>query len=197
MANVKHFFSTLSNPFLKIAGIQALLWGIAGIIISIGMSITAPIHYHGLLHFGPASNNAWWCFAGEHIIIWLIPSILFFVAGKLLSPSHIRGIDVFGTIAFAQLPFILMNLFFFPESVQKLMNIPTTATPEWIMQQPDIIKGAFITFPSILFMVIVLIWMYQAFKVSCNLKGWKLGLSYAVIIIASDIICRQLIKLMY
>ena len=66
MANVKHFFSTLSNPFLKIAGIQALLWGIAGIIISIAMSIIAPIHYHGLLHFGPASNNAWWCFAGEH-----------------------------------------------------------------------------------------------------------------------------------
>ena len=42
MANVKHFFSTLSNPFLKIAGIQALLWGIAGIIISIAMSIIAP-----------------------------------------------------------------------------------------------------------------------------------------------------------
>lgn len=197
MVQTNSFLSTLRNPFTKIAGMPALLWGFTGIVISTVMCIAAPLHYHGLLHYGPAPDNAWWCFAAEQLIVWLIPSLLFLIAGKLFSPSRPRIIDIFGTIAFAQLPFLLMNLFFFSDAVQKLMNISSTVTPEWIMQHPEIMKGAFLMLPSSLFAIWVLVWMYNAVKVSCNLKGKKLAIIYAAVLIISDIICRQLIQLMY
>lgn len=57
--NLKQLF----NPFERVAGYRSLLWGIAGMIIATLLSIMADIHYHGLLHFGPAPNPAWWCFA--------------------------------------------------------------------------------------------------------------------------------------
>lgn len=77
------------------------------------------------------------------------------------------------------------------------MALSVTATPEWIMQNPEIIQGIFIMMPSVIFMVMMLIWMYKAFRVSCNLRGWKLGFTYAIVIIVGDIICRLLINLMY
>ena len=49
------------NPFIRIAGTQALLWGALGLVVSTLLSWLSGYHYHGLLHFGPAPNPAWWC----------------------------------------------------------------------------------------------------------------------------------------
>ena len=42
------------NPFIRIAGTQALLWGALGLVVSTLLSWLSGYHYHGLLHFGPA-----------------------------------------------------------------------------------------------------------------------------------------------
>ena len=44
------------NPFIRIAGTQALLWGALGLVVSTLLSWLSGYHYHGLLHFGPAPN---------------------------------------------------------------------------------------------------------------------------------------------
>ena len=36
--------------------------------------------------------------------------------------------------------------------------------------------------------------MFQALKVSCNLKGYRLGILYCVGIFGGDVLCRYLIK---
>lgn len=55
--NKQHLYG-LINPFERIAGLKALLWGLAGMVVSTALSFYSGWHYHGLLHFGPAPNPA-------------------------------------------------------------------------------------------------------------------------------------------
>lgn len=126
--NKQHLYG-LINPFERIAGLKALLWGLAGMVVSTALSFYSGWHYHGLLHFGPAPNPAWWCYAVEHLAVWLIPAVMFYLGGLLLSRSRIRMVDVLGTVVFAQLPLIVMNLFNFLPPMQKLAQIDVNMPP--------------------------------------------------------------------
>jgi hypothetical protein len=193
----KETFSLLINPFRKIAGFQAFGLGFIGCVAATLLSVFASYHYHGLLHFGPAPNPAWWCFATEHLIVWLVPAILFYVGGLLLSKSRIRFIDVFGTTLFAQAPFVLMNLFALLPPVRQMMKIDPHLPVDQLLAQPGFITGTFILLFSCLFLILTLIWMFQALRVSCHLKGWQLITIYVVSVFGGDVLCRILIKLLY
>ena len=42
------------NPFIRIAGMKALGWGVLGLAVSTWICWISGYHYHVLLHFGPA-----------------------------------------------------------------------------------------------------------------------------------------------
>lgn len=190
----KQYLYGVVNPFERIAGLKTLLWGLAGMAVSTVLSYGSGWHYHGLLHFGTAPNPAWWSYAVEHLIVWLVPAVVFYLGGLLLSRSRIRAIDVVGTVAFAQLPFIIMNLFNFLPPMQKLSQINIDISPAEMMQQPGFIVGIWLALVSLAFFVWTLVWMFQALKVSCNLKGYRLGILYCVGIFGGDVLCRYLIR---
>ena len=175
--NKQHLYG-LINPFERIAGLEALLWGLAGMVVSTALSFYSGWHYHGLLHFGPAP----------------IPAVMFYLGGLLLSRSRIRMVDVLGTVVFAQLPLIVMNLFNFLPPMQKLAQIDVNMPPAEIMQQPGFLVGIWLSLVSFVFLIWALVWMFQALKVSCNLKGYRLGILYCVGIFGGDVFCRYLIK---
>ena len=133
---MKKRIEILINPFIRIAGMQALAWGILGLVISTLLSWASGYHYHGLLHFGPAPNPAWWCYLAEHLIVWLVPATLFYLGGLIFSHSKIRIIDVFGTILFAQLPMLVMNLINFLPPMQVLSQIDPTMSTAEILSMP-------------------------------------------------------------
>lgn len=189
--------SLLLNPFEKVAGGQALLWGLVGMIVAVVTSFYSGYHYHGLLHFGGAPNGAWWCYAVEHVVVWFIPALLFYVGGLCLSKSRIRIVDVFGTVAFAQLPFILMNLYAFLPPMQRIHTLDFDLPPSQLMSQPGMLMAIWLSLISLIFIVWVLVWMYNALKVSCNLKGTRLGVLYTIVVIGGDVLCRLIIKLCY
>ena len=165
----KQRLNLLFNPFARIAGYSALGWGFLGIVLATLLSYSTGLHYHGLLHFGWAPNPAWWCFAVEHLVIWLIPAILFYLGGLLLSRSRIRIVDVLGTVAFAQLPFIIMNLFYFIPSLRFMTQLdPNALSIQELLAQPEFIKGVWFSLFSLIFFVWVLIWMFHALRVSSN-----------------------------
>ena len=85
--NKQHLYG-LINPFERIAGWEALLWGLAGMVVSTTLSYYSGWHYHGLLHFGPAPNPAWWCYAVEHFAVWMIPD------GRCVGNGRFRTIAV-------------------------------------------------------------------------------------------------------
>ena len=187
----------LLRPFEKIAGWPALSWGVTGMAVSTVLSYYSGYHYHGLMHFGPAPNDAWWVYAVEHLVVWLVPALLFWLGGLILSGSRIRPIDVFGTVAFAQLPLLGMNAFNFLPAMQRLkafdINLPVIET----MEMDRFASDLFLMMLGFIFFVWMLIWMFNALKVSCNLKGGKLWAVYLVSIIGGDILCRIIISSFY
>ena len=110
------------NPFIRIAGMKALGWGVLGLAVSTWICWISGYHYHGLLHFGPAPNPAWWCYLAEHLIL-------------------------------------------------SLLGLP--------------------------FLIVMLVWMFNALKVSCNLKSWQLWTVALVGIIGGDVLCRIVIGWLY
>lgn len=185
------------NPFVKIAGGKALLWGLSGMIVSVATAYYSGLHYHGLMHFGSATNDTLPCYAIEHIVVWAVPALIFYIGGLMLSKSNIRIVDVAGTVAFAQLPFILMNLFFLLPPMRHLSQMDFNLPPMELLKQPGILLGLWLSLVSVIFLVWVLVWMFNALKVSCNLKGKKLGILYAAAIIGGDVACRFIIRLFY
>lgn len=194
---MKKILSFLINPFEQIAGYQALIWGLIGMTISTFLSWLSGWHYHGLLHFGPAPNPALWCYAVEHITVCLIPVALFYIGGLILSRSRIRFVDVLGTIAFAQLPLLIKNIIEFLPPLQQLLNMDLNKSPIEITQQAGFSTAICLSLVMSIFLIWTLIWMFKALRVSCNLKGYKLGILYFVTICGGEVLIRYLIRLCY
>ena len=80
---------------------------------------------------------------------------------------------------------------------------PTTAfasigsTPEEMLAQPYFILAMILTLLGLPFLILTLIWMFNALKVSCNLKQWKLWTVALIGIIGGDVLCRFLIGWLY
>lgn len=193
----KLWMNFMINPFERIAGFKALSWGLLGMVVSTVICYQSGWHYHGLLHFGPAPNPAWWCYAVEHLVVWIVPAVLFYLGGLILSRSRIRLIDVVGTVAFAQLPFILMNLFNLLPPIQNMTKLDMTMPPAEMVAQPGFLLGIWLSVIGMIFLIWGLVWMYKALKVSCNLKGYQLGILYCVGVFGGDILCRYLIGMCY
>ncbi|MCS2955097.1 MAG: hypothetical protein ACLT4H_17165 [Bacteroides thetaiotaomicron] len=194
---MKNKVKLIVNPFIRIAGGQALIWGFLGLIVSTLLCWISGYHYHGLLHFGPAPNPAWWCYLAEHLIVWLIPALLFCLGGLFLSHSRIRVIDVLGTVLFAQLPLLGMNLISLLPAMRMMSQMNMNMSPEEMLAQPYFILAMILTLLGLPFLILTLIWMFNALKVSCNLKQWKLWTVALIGIIGGDVLCRFLIGWLY
>mgnify|MGYP005883500805 FL=1 len=194
---MKNKVKLIVNPFIRIAGGQALIWGFLGLIVSTLLCWISGYHYHGLLHFGPAPNPAWWCYLAEHLIVWLIPALLFYLGGLFLSHSRIRVIDVLGTVLFAQLPLLGMNLISLLPAIRMMSQMNMNMPPEEMLAQPYFILAMILTLLGLPFLILTLIWMFNALKVSCNLKQWKLWTVALIGIIGGDVLCRFLIGWLY
>ena len=194
---MKNKVKLIVNPFIRIAGGQALIWGFLGLIVSTLLCWISGYHYHGLLHFGPAPNPAWWCYLAEHLIVWLIPALLFYLGGLFLSHSRIRVIDVLGTVLFAQLPLFGMNLISLLPAMRMMSQMNMNMSPEEMLAQPYFILAMILTLLGLPFLILTLIWMFNALKVSCNLKQWKLWTVTLIGIIGGDVLCRFLIGWLY
>ena len=194
---MKNKVKLIVNPFIRIAGGQALIWGFLGLIVSTLLCWISGYHYHGLLHFGPAPNPAWWCYLAEHLIVWLIPALLFYLGGLFLSHSRIRVIDVLGTVLFAQLPLLGMNLISLLPAMRMMSQMNMNMSPEEMLAQPYFILAMILTLLGLPFLILTLIWMFNALKVSCNLKQWKLWIVALIGIIGGDVLCRVLIGWLY
>ena len=130
-------------------------------------------------------------------MVWLVPATLFYIGGKIFSHSKIRMVDVYGTVLFAQLPMIVMNLIYLLPPMQAIAQVDSTMAPTEILAIPNLHWAIFLSLLGLPFIIFSLIWMFQALKVSCNLKQSRLWIIALVGIIGGDFICRLLIGLFY
>jgi hypothetical protein len=200
---MKNGWKNFISPFEKVAGAKALAVGVGGLVISIVLSIFSGMHAHGLLHFGYAPVDAWWVHAAEYMVIWLVPAVIIWGLGAALSRSRIRPVDVFGTVAFSLLPLVVMNLLWLLPAMRQLLELSASPadliagiqslgmTPSFIVSMA---AASLVTCATVFLM---LVWIFRAVKVVCNLGGWRLWTVFMVGIVGGDIVCRILINLMY
>ena len=127
----------------------------------------------------------------------VIPALLFYLGGLFLSHSRIRVIDVLGTVLFAQLPLLGMNLISLLPAMRMMSQMNMNMSPEEMLAQPYFILAMILTLLGLPFLILTLIWMFNALKVSCNLKQWKLWTVALIGIIGGDVLCRFLIGWLY
>jgi hypothetical protein len=151
----------LLNPFTYIAGFKSLVIGWIIILITAFIAYYSHTHFDGAIdaHVGYKIYPAWH-YVAEPFIAWSSIVIIYYATGKSFSASAIRFIDIAGTFALARWPFLFFAIInFIAPDVKNAMHL-----------SPKMLLFAFI---SLVFSVWMIALMYNAFKVSCNIKGQK------------------------
>jgi hypothetical protein len=106
----------------------------------------------------------------------LLLSAFIYISGEILSKSRIRLIDILGTSLMSRIPLILTPLF---------RTIPVFAS--FVIRSWEM-------YVLIMIYVISLVWtltlLFNAVKVSCNLKIERLTIAYILCLLLSEV-CTQ------
>lgn len=168
----------LLNPFSRIAGGRALAWGLVAIVAGIALGYALDVHCW-IFNAWWMRDMPWWLIGVERLQFWLLPSLLLWLAGMWLSRSRVRAVDVFGTMAFAQWPVVLLTVVGWPQAEVTKQIMRTMDRYE--MPTGLGIAHAISSVLIILLFAWWLVWMFQAFRVSCNLRRWKLWGTFLVV----------------
>jgi hypothetical protein len=167
----KFFF----NPFILIAGIESFLTGLSVLLLTSYLAYKTGTHYYGLtIDF--AKDSDFWVYLVENSSHWLLLSILLFTAGLIFSKSKLRAIDIFGTTLFSRIPLIIVPL---------IRTVPIFQSFSFQSAAMYLITGIYLI--SLIWTIVLL---FNAFKVSCNLKNEKLIISFIVGILLSEAFTR-------
>lgn len=177
----------LFNPFTYIAGAQALAIGWGIMIVTSIICFFSKTHFDGVLDLHYSANRApYWMHLAEPLIDWVILTITIYGAGLAFSKSSIRIIDVAGTISLARWPMLFAALIGFfihvPAKMQTLQDIQNVFTASMI----------FFSILELVFNVWMVALFYNAFSVSCNLKGSKSAWIFVAAILLSEIFSKTI-----
>lgn len=190
----------LFSPFTYIAGGKALTTGVIIIAVSGVVCYFGNCHFDGLLdaHFGSIKKSSFLLYIVEGFINWVVLSVLITLSARFIAASRYRAIDVFGTLALARSPYLIIALISLIPGVGryaqytglKILNMETSITPA----PQDI----YLFYAATIIMIVMIIWavilMYRAMAVSCNTGGGKKTIIYFVILlIAGEVISKLVI----
>jgi hypothetical protein len=185
----------LFNPFYFLAGMKAMTIGIMSILISGCLAFFGSSRFDGLLdfHTAPARSPFWHCIS-DGIISWLLLSILLLIAGKLISKSRVRAIDVFGTQALARAPYLFLALAsVIPGVASRALRFGMSIAANQAVFDGfsmDILAFAFIIIITIAMTIWMIILMYRAFAVSCNVSGSRAVSAFIVSLLIGELVSK-------
>jgi hypothetical protein len=174
----------LWTPFVYVAGEKALVsgWLIMG--ATACLSFFSRTHFDGVLDVHVGMSRPLPLYFLEQFISWASAVLLFYLVGRVSSDSSIRPIDVAGTLALSRWPMILVALvsFGFPHTLD-IRHID----PVWVL----------LALLQAVFVVWMVALMYNAFTVSCNLKGGKATRLFILALVFSELFSKMLFYLIY
>lgn len=186
-------YKFLYNPFSRIAGTKALVIGFGVVVLTSVFAYMFGTHFNGLLDIKYGSTDyAYHVFLLYGIINVSLVSILFYIAGNIVSKSQIRFVDVIGTQALARYPYLLAPFLNVNQISEKagifLMNKFLNLGEAVEIERYELILAAVFVLIMILLIVWMIALMYNAYRVSCNVKGTKAILSFIIIIFIAEIL---------
>ncbi len=182
----------LFNPFVKLNEKIALILGIAGIFATAFLSWKVNGIYSDFINFSGSRGVLLEINLVMQFAISAFSVLFFYIAALLFSHSKPRFIDVAGYVLFAQLPLMLTPLFYLPHASQVLLNPPLPIDYEWIMRHWNF-KSATLMCLSVVPLVWSWILLFNALKVSANLKGWRLWIAFISVFLGLVLFMRLLV----
>lgn len=183
----KDVLGLMTNPFTRIAGWQAFVSGLAIVILMGVIGTYSHASFNGVLdaHF---VQHMTFVHSFSLLTIDLICLVLIMWLTGLIVSKGFRFVDILGTMTLAKAPFIIFAITgFFYKAID----------PKIIAENP------FVIFQSLSFIVLmilslfIIIWnitlMYNAFKISCDVKGGKLAISFILALLVSEVVSQILI----
>jgi len=167
------------NPFERIAGWSALVIGVVVMALTAVIGKLNRVAFDGVLYAHAGASFSFLTSFAMRAINFLALFLTMWVAGILFSKSKVRAVDVAGTMALAHIPILLFAVICF---------LPVI--PAGLYDIPRIIIFSII---YILFAIWVIALMYNAYSVSCNLKGTKAVVSFIVALLVAEIISKLVI----
>jgi len=176
MKSNNNLVSILVNPFNMIAGSKSLMLGMVIIFTTSFFAYLFDTHFTGVLDvkYGQ-SGLKYYNFLLYNIINLITISLLIYLSGLIISKSSIRFIDVIGTQSLARFPLIITP-FFNSGSLMEKFGLLIMQKYLSNSNEVEIFVYQWILIICFLFLIVIaIIWMialmYNAYRVSCNVKG--------------------------
>jgi len=160
----KSFWGFLINPFTRIAGWPALLIGLAVMALTAVAGKITGVAFVGALNVNPWIESGFGAHFAMQAVYLLLLFLTMWLAGVCFSKSRLRAIDVAGTMALSLAPMLLFTVICF---------LPVV--PASLYDMPRMIIFLLICIPIIIWMIAL---MYNAYTVSCHLKGARAVVSF-------------------
>ena len=189
------------NPFEKIAG-----WKAFGIGIVILCLATAIGYFGNTVFYGfsiKAVPSITWSKAFLLQATGLTTTVLVMWITALLFAKHVRFQDILGTVTLAKYPLVLPAIMFLAigkrlnELGEKLSSTGNHQETMKLFNELTVADYALFIF-IIVVSILVLVWsialLFNAFKVSTNLKGIKCALLFIAIMLISEIVIHIMIS---
>ncbi|MDF1646856.1 MAG: hypothetical protein P1U61_07775 [Legionellaceae bacterium] len=189
--------SILINPFQKIAGLKALIWGMMILVSMSFLGVIGQVYFIGVM--GVLNAHAlvkqaidinFFLLAYQNLVSWIVLSSVFMATAKIFQKKRIRIIDFLGTVAFARFPLLIMTVCM---ALIQLVNPGFLAID---MTHGIPMKGSLAM--SGFSVVILCLFIYQiaayffALKESSGLVGKKLWVSFIASFIVAEVIIQPL-----
>jgi hypothetical protein len=186
----------LFNPFVYIAGLKSLLNGLLIILATSIVGYLSHTHFPDIISVKIGFTSPVWYFVVQSLLNWLSISILLYLAAIILSKSSVRLLDIFGTQALARYPYFFAAFFAFSDSMLEFGSFLAwtflhSGTPVEISTFSIVVAIGLIILTLLLTIWMVAL-MFNAYKISANLKGPKLVTSFIVAMIGAMILSGYL-----
>ena len=166
----------LINPFERIAGWQALLIGITAMTLTAIVGKINHVAFDGALDAHVGATFSYSASFAMQAVDFLALFLTMWLAGVCFSKIKPRIIDVAGTMALSRTPMLLLAVVcFLPVAPASLYDIPR------------MIIFTLIYIPFVIWMIAL---MYNAYTVSCHLKGGRAVISFIGALIVAEIISK-------
>jgi hypothetical protein len=179
----------LFNPFRYIAGIKSLALGLTILLTTAIIGFFSHTHFPDLISVKNGADFPLSYFVVQSLVNWIVISLILYLFAVFSSHSRIRIIDIFGTQALARAPYLIASIIGFSGTLEKFGNyVLWTALKTGV--ETTISSGEVtVAILMIIFSLLLTIWlvalMYNAFKVSANLKGTKSALLFIISFVLS------------
>lgn len=184
----------LFDPFTYIAGGSALALGLAAILLASFVGSLTNTHFDGVLdiHTGRAAPLG--TFLAEGLVDWLSISIVLLILGRIVSKTSFRSIDMLGTQAMARWPTLIAAIATLAPPYQRYvaqLSWKLLGVGEQVpLHSTDPMFFGVIAIVSILMMIWMVILMYRAYTICCNISGASAAVTFVIGLIVSEVVSK-------